>query len=203
MARAAPVPPLAPCSGDLALAPEPCVVLLRSALTGEDLGSFQVEQRTTLLQLKVSVAKTTEVPTFHQKLMYKDQRLTRKTPELLEEILRLPEVVLTLLKDASVSNVAGKHLAKYPNCLCTHGPDEACWGYREFVKQQCPQCKEMINEKPITVTEGGRMNGDAYGWASNMRSEPRIEDLRTKNRIFSPARSAVYGRNTAGMTMTR
>ncbi|CAL1168682.1 unnamed protein product [Cladocopium goreaui] len=163
MARAsAPVAPVVPVA-DVAL-PEPCVVLLRSALTGEDLGSFQLEQRTTLLQLKESVAKTTEVPTFHQNLMYKDRRLTRKTPELLEEILRLPEVVLTLLKDASVSNVAGTHLSKYPNCLCTPGPNEACWGYRECVKQQCPQCEEMIDEKPITVTEGGRLNGDAYGW---------------------------------------
>ena len=44
MARAsAPVVPVA----DVAL-PEPCVVLLRSALTGEDLGSFQLEQRTML-----------------------------------------------------------------------------------------------------------------------------------------------------------
>ena len=44
MARAsAPVVPVA----DAAL-PKPCVVLLRSALTGEDLGSFQLEQRTML-----------------------------------------------------------------------------------------------------------------------------------------------------------
>ena len=47
MARAsAPVAPVVPVA-DVAL-PEPCVVLLRSALTGEDLGSFQLEQRTML-----------------------------------------------------------------------------------------------------------------------------------------------------------
>mmetsp|Transcript_83644 Transcript_83644/g.132547 ORF Transcript_83644/g.132547 Transcript_83644/m.132547 type:complete len:172 (+) Transcript_83644:43-558(+) len=152
----------------MAAASQPCVVLLRSALTGEDMGSLRLEQAAmpaTLWELKERVAQLTEVPTFHQKLMYKDQWLTRKTPELLEEMLSLPEVVLTLLKDASVSNVAGTHLSKSPSCLCTPGPNEVCWGYRESVKQECPQCREIINEKPITVTEGGRMNGDSYGWA--------------------------------------
>ena len=49
MARA-PAPVVPPAAGDAALAPQPCVVLLRSALTGEDLGSFRLEQRTTLRQ---------------------------------------------------------------------------------------------------------------------------------------------------------
>ncbi|CAK9007650.1 Ubiquitin-like domain-containing protein [Durusdinium trenchii] len=84
------------------------------------------------------------------------------------------------LRARPVTNVAGTHLVQYPNCTCTPGPNEACWGYRGTVhlggevsaqtlrpmQEVCPRCQERLTGKQIRTTDGCRRNGDGYGFAA-------------------------------------
>ncbi|CAK9003548.1 Ubiquitin-like domain-containing protein [Durusdinium trenchii] len=109
------------------------------------------------------------VPTYQQRLLFQEQQLAESLESFVKALNEQDEVCLTLVKDVTVTNVAGTHLVQYPNCTCTPGPNEACWGYRGTVQEVCPRCQERLTGKQIRTTDGCRRNGDGYGFAPPLR----------------------------------
>ncbi|CAK9094518.1 unnamed protein product [Durusdinium trenchii] len=161
----------------------PQTLCVRSALTGEDLGMATLQPEMSMQQIKEAIAEATQVPTYQQRVLFQEQQLAESLESFVKALneqdedcddharaFRVPrafgrrEVCLTLVKDVTVTNVAGTHLVQYPNCTCTPGPNEACWGYRGTVQEVCPRCQERLTGKQIRTTDGCRRNGDGYGF---------------------------------------
>ncbi|CAK9093629.1 unnamed protein product [Durusdinium trenchii] len=142
----------------------PQTLCVRSALTGEDLGMATLQPEMSMQQIKEAIAEATQVPTYQQRLLFQEQQLAESLESFVKALNEQDEVCLTLVKDVTVTNVAGTHLVQYPNCTCTPGPNEACWGYRGTVQEVCPRCQERLTGKQIRTTDGCRRNGDGYGF---------------------------------------
>lgn len=51
------------------------------------------------------------------------------------------------------------------SCACRPKTGVLCWGYRGgSCKETCPNCSVQITNSVEMMTDGCRMNGDAYGW---------------------------------------